>query len=132
MRIIRRLGRLAAAWIFVYAGSDTLRNPEGRAQTVSGFLATLRRTVTILPGDAAAVRVNAGVQVCAGLLLASDRSARLGAGLLAASLIPVTLAAHPFWAIEDPALRSMQRTHFNKNLSMFGGLVLMATEPRGR
>ena len=132
MRIIRHLGQFAAAWIFIAAGSDVIRKPEGRAQTASGFLATLRRFVPVLPDDVAVVRANAAVQMGAGLLLASDQLPRLGSGLLAASLIPVTLGAHPFWAIEDPTLRSTQRTHFNKNLSMFGGLLLIATGPRSR
>lgn len=48
--------------------------------------------------------------------------------MLAASLVPTTLAGHPFWTIEDPAARKVQRTQFHKNLAMIGGLLFVAIE----
>jgi putative oxidoreductase len=133
MSVIRPAARIATAWIFIHSGSDVLRHPEGRVKASAEVLQALRRLVP-LPGDddAALVRANAAVQLGAGLLLVSGRFQRLASAALAMTLIPVTLAGHQFWTIKDPAHRSQQRIHFNKNLSMFGGLVLVATAPHAR
>lgn len=133
MRIIRRIARFACAWIFIYSGGDVMLHPEGRASTAAGFLSALRRRFPALPeDDVVLVRANAGLQLGGGLLLSSGRVNRLGAAVLAGTLVPTTLAGHPFWTIEDPGRRAQQRIHFAKNLSIFGGLVLLATAPRGR
>lgn len=52
--------------------------------------------------------------------------ARIGALLLVAFLIPVTLTMHDFWHVADPMMRQMQRVNFLKNTSMLGGALLVA------
>jgi hypothetical protein len=42
----------------------------------------------------------------------------------AGSLVPTTIAGHPYWAVEDPSARKMQRIQFHKNMAMIGGLLL--------
>jgi uncharacterized membrane protein YphA (DoxX/SURF4 family) len=74
--------------------------------------------------DEVVVRGNAAVQVVAGAMLALGRAPRLSALALAASLVPTTLAGHPYWTIEDPDARKLQRIHFHKNMAMIGGLLL--------
>ena len=78
--------------------------------------------------DAVVVRANAAVQVAGGALLALGRMPRLSALALIASLIPTTVAGHPFWTIEDPAARAQQRIHFLKNSWMLGGLLLIVLD----
>ena len=56
----------------------------------------------------------------------------LAATVLAASLVPTTLAAHRFWEEEDPRARAAQRVHFQKNCAMLGGLILAAVDTGGR
>lgn len=51
-------------------------------------------------------------------------------GLLAASLIPATLAGHPFWQETTPASRISQPIHLLKNLGLFGGLLLVLADDR--
>jgi putative oxidoreductase len=51
--------------------------------------------------------------------------AKLGAWLLVAFLVPVTLLMHPFWAVSDPATAAMQQAMFFKNVSMLGGALLI-------
>ncbi len=56
-----------------------------------------------------------------------------GAAMLAGSLVPTTLAGHPYWQVEDPAARRQQRIHFFKNVGQFGGALLVLSErPRPR
>ena len=52
--------------------------------------------------------------------------ARLGAALLVAFLVPVTLSMHAFWAVTDPMIAQMQYAMFMKNLGLLGGALLIA------
>jgi uncharacterized membrane protein YphA (DoxX/SURF4 family) len=86
-----------------------------------------------VPTDPATlIRINGGVQILAGLALATGRAPRLSAAVLAASLVPTTYAGHPFWEEKDKAARAGQRIQFFKNLSMMGGLLLAAVDTEGK
>ncbi len=125
----RTLARLALAWVFVRGGFDVLRNPDPRVKVAGGFIEDLRALVPVLPEDKELlVKFNASMMVGAGCVLALGISpfARLAALLLCGSLVPTTLGGHPFWTHTDPAARAQQMIHFNKNLSMLGGLLFFA------
>jgi putative oxidoreductase len=61
-----------------------------------------------------------------GLSILLGWHARVGAWLLVAFLVPVTLAMHAFWNVPDPMTRMMQQAMFMKNLAMLGGALLVA------
>lgn len=124
--LVRRLARPLLASTFVFGGIDTLRNPEGRAG------AAKRVTSAIPADDVQLVMVNSAAQIVAGSLLALGRLPRLSAAVLAVSLVPTTLAGHPFWEQTDAAARKAQLQHFLKNASMLGGLLLAAVDTEGR
>lgn len=125
-------GRLALAWVFLRAGSDVLRDPSRAARTAGPLLGRLRRRAPVaLPDDAVLVRANAATQVAAGALLAAGVAERPAAMVLAASLLPTTLAGHAYWTVEDRSQRPNQRNHFNKNLAIMGALVLAARRRPG-
>src|SRR5207302_6644324 len=85
-----------------------------------------------LPDDTETlVRLNAAVHVAFGLLLARGKLPRLSAAVLAASLVPTTVAGHRFWDEDTPQSKAMQRTHFAKNLAILGGLLIAATDTEG-
>lgn len=117
MDVIRALARPLLAATFVYSGWDVARNPGYRTQAA----ASLR-----VPRPELAVRANGVTMVAAGLALALGIFPRLAAGILAASMVPTTLAGHPFWKESDPQKRNGQRIHFLKNVSIIGGLLLAA------
>lgn len=130
MSLFRRLGRLLLSWIFINGGIDTLRKPAGRAALAAPSLQQVRSMVPALSAsDLTLVRVNAVVQVVAGGTLALGKLRRLSSLALIGSLVPTTFIGHPYWQIDDPAKRSAQRIHFNKNLSLIGGLLVSAGEP---
>lgn len=130
MTFVRRVARLMLAWIFITGGFSAMRKPEGRAATAAPLLDKIRELAPAsLPDDVGLVRVNGGVQAVAGVTLATDTLPRLSAFVLAAALVPTTAGGHPFWSIDDPAQRMHQRTQFNKNLAMLGGLLLAAAAP---
>lgn len=61
-----------------------------------------------------------------GMSVALGYRTRIGAWLLVAFLVPVTLMMHRFWSAADPMMVEMQRLHFLKNVSMLGGALLLA------
>lgn len=121
--LVRRIARPLLATAFVANGVDTLRHPGRR---VDGA----RRLG--LPNPEQAVRYNAGVMVAAGLALGTSRLPRLSAAVLAGSLVPTTVARHPFWQEKDPATRSEEAAQFLKNAGLLGGLLLAAADLEGR
>ncbi|WP_116114185.1 DoxX family protein [Austwickia chelonae] len=132
MTLVRRVARPALAAIFVTGGIDALRNPGTRSELARPVVETLSG-LTGLPNDPALmVRVNGAIMAIAGLALATGRMPRAAGGLLAASLIPTTYAAHAFWKEEDPATRRQQSLHFQKNLGLLGGVLLAAVDTSGK
>jgi uncharacterized membrane protein YphA (DoxX/SURF4 family) len=142
MTVVRSIARPLLSSVFVMQGLNAVRNPEPlvpRAKPVADRIVPLVKKVAPaqigdhVPEDTKnLVRLNGAAQVVGGLALATGNGRRLGATLLAASLVPTTLAGHRWWEIEDPTLRSQQRIHFMKNLSLFGGLLLAAVDTEGQ
>ena len=64
------------------------------------------------------------LEVGGGLLLITGWQARWAALALALFLIPTTVVFHAFWAA-DAAHYQDQLTNFLKNLSIFGGMLLL-------
>jgi len=119
--------------MFVSGGLDALRAPASKVPAADPIAPRIAEKLPYLPEDTEQlVRINAAVQVAAGLMLATGRLPRLSSALLAGSLVPTTLAGHRFWEEEDEMRRAQQRIHFFKNLSMLGGLILAAADTGGR
>jgi uncharacterized membrane protein YphA (DoxX/SURF4 family) len=142
MTVVRAIARPLLSCIFVVQGVNSLRQPEPlvlRAEPVTDRMVPLLKKVAPpkisdrLPESTKnLVRLNGAAQVVGGLALASGNGRRLGATLLAASLVPTTLAGHRWWEIDDTTKRQQQRIHFLKNLGLFGGLLLAAVDTEGR
>jgi putative oxidoreductase len=137
MTPVRTAARTMLAGIFVAGGLDAIRDP-GRvapaAKPVTEKVTPAMQTVhPKAPTDTETlVRLNGAAQVAGGLLLATGHATRPAAVMLAASLVPTTLAGHRFWDIKDPEQRKQQQVHFLKNLGLFGGLLLAAVDTEGR
>ncbi len=132
MAVLRALARPMLASIFIFQGYETLRHPERVAPRAEKLTGLLKDRVDALPDDPEQlIRINGGVQLVAGSLLAIGRFPRLSALALAATLVPTTLAGHPYWETEDEKERAQQRIHFLKNLTMLGGLLIAAADTEG-
>ena len=115
------------AGVFIVSGLDVLANPEPRAKAAKPVVDKVASIVPFAPSDPVdAVRLNAVVHLGAGVFLAAGVMSRLAAMALAVSMVPTTVAGHPFWEIEDPVKRSQQRVQFLKNLGILGGLLVVA------
>jgi len=67
-----------------------------------------------------------------GLSVLLGYKAKLGAWLLVAFLVPVTVMMHAFWKLTDPSIIHAQQAMFMKNLSMLGGALYIAHYGSGR
>ncbi len=137
MTVSRLIARPMLASVFLVGAVNALKNtsvPAGKAEPVTSRIVPLARRAGIpLPEDPETlVKLNAGVQIGAGLALATGRAPRLSAAVLAASMVPTTAAGHRFWEVQDPAQRTQQKLHFFKNLGILGGLVIAAGDTDGK
>jgi putative oxidoreductase len=139
MTIVRLLARPMLASMFVVGGLDSLARPSpkvAKATKVTDQVPPLAEKVAPgvpVPTDPETlIRINGGVQVAAGLALATGRWPRLSALALVATLVPTTYAGHAFWEETDTGTRAAQRIQFFKNLSMMGGLLLAGVDTEGR
>ena len=142
MSLLRAVPRTMLASYFVAAGIKAIRDPESLVpaaeplvdrvvplvkeyapEQVAGYVP--ENTVTL-------VRINGIAQVVGGAALATGKGRRLGALLLAGSLVPSTIAKHPFWTVQDPEERAQDRTHFLKNVSLLGGVLLASADTEGK
>ena len=131
MSITRRIARPLLAASFVSGGVDTLRNPGPRVDMAEAVAPKVAEPLPLPNETDQLVRINAVVQVVGGVLLTVGRLRRVAAAILAASLVPTTLAGHRFWEEEDPAQRAQQQIHFVKNVGLLGGLILAAVDTEG-
>jgi putative oxidoreductase len=137
MTLSRTIARPMLASIFLVGAAAALKNTAGPAQKadpVTSRLVPLARKAGIpLPSDPETLlKLNAGVQIGAGLALATGRLPRLSSAVLAGSLIPTTAAGHRYWEADDDATRTQQRLHFFKNVAIIGGLIIAAGDTEGR
>ena len=136
MKPVRTVARALLASVFVVSGVRTLLDPDARvdaARRVTDRVGPLlAKTDPRLPTEARTlVQVKAASDVVAGLALATGHLTRPAAAVLAAGLVPTTVAGHPFWA-QEKSERTQHQTQFLKNLSLLGGLLLAAADTEGR
>lgn len=132
--LVRRIARPMLASTFIFGGIASLRAPQPRAEAAEkiGVPDTALAKALHITSSGQAVKVNAGIHIVAGLMLATNRFPRLAALALAATLVPTTAAGHRFWEEQDKTKRANQQIHFFKNTSLFGGLLIAAVDTEGR
>jgi uncharacterized membrane protein YphA (DoxX/SURF4 family) len=132
MPLVRAIARPLLAATFISGGIDTFRKPAGRVAAAERLVTPVVDRVPQLSNAEQVVKLDAAVKVVAGAMLAIGRLPRLSALVLASSLLPTTVAGHPFWEESDPVRRTQQRLHLMKNAGLLGGLLLAAVDTEGR
>lgn len=116
------VGRVALASIFVLDGYGKLL----ALQSTIGYMQRFG-----MPMSEVLVWFAIAIELLGGIALAIGWKARWIAALFAIFLVTATLVFHQFWAV-DAAQMVNQRNHFMKNVSIFGGMLLvMAFGPGG-
>ena len=139
MTISRVVARPMLASIFVAGGIAAFKNAPAlaaKAQPVTDKLVPLAQKavpMAPIPSDPATlVRLNAAVQIIGAGTLATGKAPRLSAAVLAGTLVPTTVAGHRFWEMDNAADKQANMTHFFKNVSIVGGLIIAAGDTDGQ
>jgi putative oxidoreductase len=127
---LRSLIRPLLAAPFIVGGLNTLRAPRPTAD--ADAVAPIAEAVGLRQDPETLAKVNAGVQVGAGMLLAVGFVPRLAALALSASLVPETVAGLRFWEKKDAAARNEQLAEFARSAGLLGGLLAAALDTGGR
>ena len=117
------LGRVLMGWIYVESGWRKLTGMDA-------FIASLvRRNV---PQATFWGWIGAPLEFLGGLALVFGAYMRCAAIAMIVFTIVATLIGHRYWEIADAAARRMQQSHFSKNLTIIGGLILLFVTRGGR
>jgi putative oxidoreductase len=127
----RSLSRALMAAPFIVGGISALRAPAAVAPAAEAVGVPIAEQVGVNAEAETLVKVNAGVQVGAGVLLALGIMPRFASLALAGSLVPTTLAGHRFWEKSGDDKRA-QIIQFAKNAGMLGGLLASALDTGAR
>lgn len=135
--LIRRVARPMLATTFIARGVESLRSPKPAADAAQPALDGLSKLPdpvgTNVPTDAETVaKVTAGVQIGAGLLLASGKLPRVASAALALSVVPGGLGSHAFWNESDPERKAAERRAFLADVSLIGGLIIASVDTEGK
>lgn len=132
MTLVRRLARPLLAAPFVAVGIDAVLHPLPKAEPVRPLVERYAPMAGLPADPELVVRANGALQAGAGLLFATGRLPRLSALLLAASLLPSSVAEGAFWREKDPMARRDQRSQLLRNAGLLGGALLGAVDTEGR
>lgn len=116
------VGRIALAAIFVWSGSGKITDFGSTA----GYIASKG-----LPVPAVLTAITIFVELGLGLVIVIGWKTRIAALLIALWLIPTTYLFHNFWSSPVSAAM-MQQINFMKNVSIFGGMLLLIAFGPGR
>lgn len=140
MSLLRFVARSMLASYFVISGVRSFRNPEELAPAAQPLAdkvlplvnSTLPESVRgLLPEDTTGfVKCNGVLQVVGGLSLATGIGRRIGAGVLAVTMLPHVLAANPLKA--KGTERSVVQGKLSKNVALLGGVLLAAQDTEGK
>ncbi len=139
MPAIVTLGRVLFVVLFVFSGASKLLDIASTTQAIADKVAlpamltpytTQLEGITGMP-TAQMLAILAGVvEVAAGLFIALNFGTRFFAFLLVLFVAVTTFYFHNFWDLPAGADRINNVIHALKNLSLIGGLLVIAGYPR--
>lgn len=140
MTILHAVARTMLASYFIVTGYKAMRHPEELAEAAEPVAETLlplakqalpKQAAVYLPQDTTGLIKATGVaQLLGGLSLATGIGRRVGAGVLAASMVPHVLASNPLAAAGEE--RAARYGLLSKNIALLGGVALAAMDTEGR
>jgi len=139
--LIGLLGRWCLSIIFIISGVSKIFDWQGvehslvnaMCETASYYYNNERiREILeyIIPQASILLVVAVAFEIIGGVLIFIGVQVRLGAFLLILFIIPTTFFFHHFWQLQGGD-RDLQLVMFMKNLSIFGGLLLLLAYGKG-
>jgi putative oxidoreductase len=115
--IVPLIGRILISPIFILAGISKIAN----FSVITGYAANAH-----LPLPGVALACAAAIQILGGLAILMGFHTKFAAWIVFLFLIPTTLMLHNFWTMAG-AERTINISHFETNLAIMGGLLILAT-----
>lgn len=134
MTSLRAIARPLLASVFVVDGWDAVRHPDRHSEKLGAVarpIAAIAEKIPGVPSDTASLtRLTGAVSVGAGVLLATGRTPRLAAGLLALVAVPLTAFNRPDATSEEE--RREQKRVMLRNAALVGALIIAAGDREGQ
>ena len=115
------IGRILIGVFFLMAGF----NHFARLNMMAGY-AKMKGT----PAPKLAVSVSGALLLLGGASLLLGFHPTIGVILLVIFLLPTSFMIHNFWAIQDPQAKMGEMAQFQKNIAIFGLLLMTLLIPR--
>lgn len=136
------LGRVFLSSIFILSSFSDIMDWSATEQYLGGSLTNIGVTgvpesslvslaQTLLPWTSALLALAIVLKMLGGFLVLIGWKVRFGAVLLIMFLVPTTFLMHAFWIMPQGPDRMMQMIMFMKNVSIFGGLLLLLAFGKG-
>jgi len=140
-KFIAFVGRIFLSLVFILSGLAKIMNWQGTEQAVTKAVVELKTAYQgmigmqnflegILNWAPTLVAIAVVFELLGGLLVFLGFKVRLGAFLLLLFIAPTTFIFHHFWLLQGPE-RELQMIMFLKNLSVFGGVLLVLAFGKG-
>lgn len=140
MTLLRFVARSMLASYFIVNGVKALREPENQAAAAEPIARkVLPLAQSVLPKQAAVylpqdttglVKCTGVAQIVGGLSLATGLGRRIGAGVLAATMVPYVVTSNPMKVAA--AERATAQSLLTKNVALLGGVLLAAQDTEGK
>ncbi|MSS45396.1 DoxX family protein [Cutibacterium sp. WCA-380-WT-3A] len=141
MSIIRGLGRTMFASYFIVKGTNSAMKPDSFVEdaepVADRLLPLVQRALpasvgAYIPEDTKTlVRATGAAQVLGGLGMATGLARRVGAGIVAATMVPHTLASIPDKSLPKDE-RAAARSVLLRNIALLGGAMMASVDTAGR
>lgn len=139
--LVALFGRVCLSLIFVLSAINMMMSWEGTESLVANAMTETVNFLQpggelhsmmgmLLPLSHLLLLVAVFFQIFGGLLVFFGVKVRFGAFLLLLFLLPATFFCHHFWWLQG-ADRELQMIMFLKNLSIFGGLLILLAYGKG-
>ncbi|MGE4427442.1 MAG: DoxX family protein [Solirubrobacteraceae bacterium] len=116
MDIVFLLGRVLFAAIFLFSAIGHVAQATPMSQYAESKGVPNAKQGVIASGIIAGI---AGVSIVLGIWI------DVGALLVIAFLVPVSLFMHPFWKETDPMTKQAEQASFMKNVALIGGALIL-------
>jgi putative oxidoreductase len=118
--ILALLGRLCMSFIFLTSAYSKMFGWQSNVQYIASRHFTNPIVVGAMLGGALVIELGGA------LCLVSGYQARIAGLVMAIYLTVVTLVFHNYWIITNEMARATMFMHFQKNLGIIGGLLMVA------
>jgi len=140
MTILHAIARTMMASYFIANGIKSLRHPESSPDEIAALdhkiMPVMRAVVPgalmdRLPSDGTALTKMCGsMQIAGGIALATGLGRRCGAAMLAGTMVPAVVAAHPLDVSSDQ--RDQCAAKLAMAVALTGGTLLAAQDTQGK